>query len=138
MPSLGGLLGGESVGCLTIGSRYEFSSSNNPNRSFRHRDQEIHVDVKTEDENHVADRTWKIVKGLTGESDTISFQSENFAHWHLRHAGYVCWAHETEDADLYQMDSTFRVHEDGNYVRFQSVNYPDHYLRIDEGNDFRV
>ena len=118
MPSIGGLLGGGQVGSLKFGARYEFSSSQNPNRSFRHRDQEIHVDTKTEDETHIADRTWKIVKGLTGEGDTISFQSENYSHWHLRHAGYVCWAHETEDADLYQKDATFRVIENGYHIQF--------------------
>jgi hypothetical protein len=134
MPSIGQ----EKVGCLKLESRYEFSSSFNPNRAMRHRDEQIHFDSKTDEPNYVADSTWRIVKGLTGESDTISFQSENYSNKHIRHAGFVCWAHDTTDEDLYQKDSTFRVREHENFVYFESVNYPGHFLKIDEGDDFRV
>lgn len=140
MPSLG--FGQETVGPLKIGSNYEFTASQNPNRAMRHRDDgasEVHMDAKTDEPTFVANSTWKIVKGLTGEAETVSFQSEDYPDRYIRHAGYVCWAHENDSSDLFLNDATFRVRiQDDELIIFESVNYPGHFLKIMDDDDYRV
>lgn len=138
MPSLAA----EMVGPLRIGAKYEFTASQNLDRVMMHTGidggQEVHMDIRSEQEHRIAAATWKIVPGLNGMPDTVSIQSEDYPNWHVRHAGYVCWAHDTEDADLYRQDATFRVHEqDDKLVYFESVNYPGHFIKIDHNDGFR-
>lgn len=56
---------------------------------------------------------------------------------YMRHAGFQLWLHPTDNGPvpsaLMQKDSTFNIipanNGDSTMVSFQSVNYPDHYIR---------
>ena len=119
----------ETVGGLEIGKCYQFSSKNFGGKAFRHRNGEIWVDQKNNRNGlYKADSTWKVIKGLKGDPDTISLQASNFPEFHVRHANWLAFA-QPGGGPLYAADGTFKVDKKGQFVQFESVNFPGHKLR---------
>ena len=46
----------------------------------------------------------------------------------MKHENWLGYA-KAGKGNLYNKDSTFKVHQDGQYVQFESVNFPNHYMR---------
>ena len=125
----GGETESEEVGGLVIGKCYQFSSKNFPANAFRHRNNELWLDEKENDNDlYKADSTWKVIKGNSGDEDSISLEATNYPEFHVRHANWLGFANEGE-GELYNKDSTFKVVQNGSTVQFESVNFPNHMLR---------
>ena len=83
----------ETVGGLEIGKCYQFSSKNFGGKALRHRNGEVWVDKKNnQNALYKADATWQVIKGLKGDPDTISLQASNFPEFHVRHAHGLAFA----------------------------------------------
>ena len=122
----------EMVGSLEIGACYQFRSSNFPGNMFRHRNFEIWNDEIANNHLFKGDSTWRVIKGLNGDKDTVSIESTNFPELHLRHRNWEFFVDPGNDK-LLQADGTFKVVQDGPHIKFESVNFPDHFLRHANG-----
>lgn len=81
-----------------------------------------------------ADATFKLVPGLA-DNGCISLQASNYPNYYLRHQDGRIKLHPWSNDALYRADATFCIrmalqpgHGDP-WISFQSLNYPDHYLR---------
>lgn len=102
---------------------------NYPGRAFRHRNAEVWLDKKdNENALYKADSTWKVIKGNSGGDETISLQSVNYPENHLKHENWLGYS-KSGQGQLYNKDSTFKIVSDGEFVQFESVNYPGHMMR---------
>ncbi len=79
----------------------------------------------------------RIVKGLSGVN-TVSLESTKYHGWYLRHQNYVIKLNELDNTELFKQDSSFSIEDlaNGQY-RFQSLNHPLHYIRIN-GNQLNI
>ena len=119
----------ETVGGLEIGKCYQFSSKNLGGKAFRHRGGEVWLDQKhNQNALYRADATWKVVKGLKGDADTVSLQASNFPSFHLRHSNFLTFAQPGAGAP-YNADASFKIVQSGPHVQFESVNLAGHMLR---------
>lgn len=81
-----------------------------------------------------ADATFKLVPGLA-DNGCISLQASNYPNYYLRHQDGRIKLHPWSNDALYRADATFCIrpalqpgHGDP-WISFQSLNYPDDYLR---------
>lgn len=94
--------------CLEIGKCYQFSSTNYPDRSPRHRNKEVWLDARTNDKLFKADSTFKIFKGLNGDPDYITLMATNYPEFYWKHWNYDLYA----DGDKAPLDGSFKVSND--------------------------
>lgn len=82
-----------------------------------------------------AQPTFKVVPGLTGESNTVSFQSLQDEDKYLRHYSYWLTLEpksNPRNPHIFNEDATFKPIPDlwfFGHISFESVNYPKHYIR---------
>ncbi|CAH1786992.1 unnamed protein product, partial [Owenia fusiformis] len=68
-------------------------------------------------------------------NNTVSFQSSEFPGFYLRHYGYLLFLEHNDDPrneKIFYEDATFIMRKDNwypGYVDFESVNYPNHFIR---------
>ena len=104
----------------------------------RHRNYEAWIDRPTgTDPANVfwKDATFKMVSGNANAAQgAVSFESENYPGYFLRHSNYVMWIHRKDGSDLFNKDSSFYIRHalasPGTFgiVSFESVNYPGYYV----------
>ncbi|XP_078483559.1 MAM and LDL-receptor class A domain-containing protein 1-like isoform X2 [Ciona intestinalis] len=99
------------------------------------------VDVNDDDEalivNNAGHRFFLVSPGLSGTSGSISFESEVYPHYYLRHQNYILYLHKYDTTDLYRQDSSFIPHGDKfykGYTAYESVNYRNLYIRHKNSN----
>jgi hypothetical protein len=80
-------------------------------------------------------KLYMISPGLTGEVGTVSFQPVNAPGYYLRHYNFLVDVEQklgARNAHIFDLDATFRVHEDkyfNGFNAFESVNYHHYYIR---------
>lgn len=115
---------------LKVGAIVKLNSVNYPKNYVKN----AGAEVKIQPLNNAADEeaaTFKVVKGLAGCADCISFESLAQPGFYLRHAGWILRQHRNDGSDLFRKDASFKVIPGlvGKGVSFESVNYPGKYLR---------
>lgn len=84
---------------------------------------------------------WRMMPGITGVLDTVSFQKVGMAGRYLRHRSYVLHADMFVDTELNRADATFKVVDgiSGEFgtKSFESVNFPNHYI-FKDGSSLRL
>eukprot|EP00947_MAST-08B_sp_MAST-8B-sp1_P001735 g1735.t1 len=75
---------------------------------------------------------FRMVDGLTGDANTVSFQSVANPDYYLRHAGFVIRHNKNDGSDLFKKDATWHRRDAltgaSGYDSFESVNYPGRYI----------
>jgi len=117
----------------------EISKADNQNYSFRsenYKDMYIHHNNGLGDITRTLspsrkDATFKIVPGLTGAADTISFESVEKTGHYLRHESYRINLHPRADDELFKKDATFKIvpGKSGEGKSFEATNFPGYYIR---------
>jgi hypothetical protein len=115
------------------GRTYSIRSYNYPERYWRHRDFELHLDPSDASTLFDMDSTFRVVTGLADPTG-ISFQSINYPDRYLRHRDFIMYleAPSSSNDTLFRSDATFKVVNSPighGFVQFQSVNYPDRMIR---------
>ena len=75
---------------------------------------------------------WKLVPGLCGEQDTISFESVDKPAHYLRHKGFILYLETNDGSELFRKDACFHQRDNqffNGFAAFESVNFPNFYIR---------
>ena len=108
------------------------NSYNYPNHNIRHRNYQLWIDPLEQRQLYKQDATWEIVKGLYGK-DTVSIRSSGkYSTYYARHGNFTLQISPNSNEELFKKDASFYERPsligDSNYVSFESVNYPGHYI----------
>jgi hypothetical protein len=115
-------------------AEHSFQSFNYPEYYIRHRDF-LGFISEISSELDKKDSTFKLVPGLTGDSNTVSFESVDYPGYYLRHQDSRIKLQKNDGSRLFEQDTTFFQEEStlepGNpdYASFRSVNYPSNFIR---------
>ncbi|XP_013402026.1 uncharacterized protein LOC106167718 [Lingula anatina] len=78
---------------------------------------------------------FRIVPGLSGQPDTVSFNSVDYPSSYLRHHGFLVSLESSKNprnGHMFVKDATFYPRPDKflqGYTAYESVNYPGHFIR---------
>ena len=84
----------------------------------------------------IADKQWRIVPSLVGDSSHISIESVNLPGYFLRHYAFNLATEQNDDSTIFAEDASFRIVSglaDSDGSSFQSYNYPDRYISDSNG-----
>jgi hypothetical protein len=127
----------------TVVAKTTLESLNYPGYFVRHQDYRGKINPFNPSQRNlfIRDASFKQVAGLSAPSDPslVSFESENYPGYYLRHRNYEIWLDKNNNTDLFRKDASFKVH-DGlaqpsaidrpyQYVSFESTNYPGYFIR---------
>jgi hypothetical protein len=115
-----------------VGNCYELSLSSSPKTAMNYNaGSEVSINAST------ANTVIKVVPALSGTKDGVSLEVAAIPDLHIRHAGFVMWAHRGTD-NLYKQDSSFNVEFDSGNLKFNSVNYPGYYISTQPDNRVKI
>ena len=122
---------------LVPGKKLSLMSATSWDRYLRHASFAFWVtgfNPKTPDQLLMKDASFVLSPPNNGRAGYVSFQSDNFPNYFLRHSGYRVYLHAKAGDPTYQADSSFKIvpalNGDPTMVSLQSSNFPTMYVSV--------